>query len=86
MQAEVQRCKSIVTGILLSAGEARGEAPRVTPVNAFLDELVGEWRAARSATTLTYQNAFGADLAIVSDSALKQVLFSVLDNALEASP
>lgn len=86
MQAEVQRCKSIVTGILLSAGEARGEAPRVTTVNAFLDELVGEWRAARSATTLAYQNAFGADLAIVSDSALKQVLFSVLDNALEASP
>ncbi|MGL4289116.1 MAG: ATP-binding protein, partial [Phreatobacter sp.] len=86
MQAEVQRCKSIVTGILLSAGEARGEAPRVTTVNAFLDELVSEWRAARSATTLVYRNAFGTDLTIVSDSALKQVIFSVLDNALEASP
>jgi two-component system, sensor histidine kinase RegB len=86
MQAEVKRCKSIVTGILLSAGEARGEAPRVTTVNAFLDELVEEWRTARSTGVLTFQNAFGADVAIVSDSALKQVLFSVLDNALEASP
>ncbi|WP_244642879.1 ATP-binding protein [Phyllobacterium sp. 628] len=86
MQAEVGRCKAIVTGILLSAGEARGEAPSVTTVNAFLDELVSEWRAARSATTLSYGNAFGLNLAIVSDSALKQVIFTVLDNAFEASP
>ncbi|MGH6861466.1 MAG: ATP-binding protein [Phyllobacterium sp.] len=86
MQAEVQRCKAIVTGILLSAGEARGEAPRVTSVNAFLDELVGDWREARSAAKLSYGNAFGPDLAIVSDSALKQVIFNVLDNAFDASP
>ena len=86
MQAELKRCKSIVTGILLSAGEARGEAPSVTTVNKFLAELVEEWRVARSAKALTYQNVFGADLAIVSDTALKQVIFNVLDNALETSP
>lgn len=86
MQAEVQRCKAIVTGILLAAGEARGEAPAITTVNAFLDELVAEWRAARSATTLSYGNAFGLNLTIVSDSALKQVIFNVLDNAFDASP
>ena len=38
MQAAIQRCKTIVTGILMSAGEARGEAPVVTTVNDFLDE------------------------------------------------
>jgi len=86
MQAAVQRCKSILTGVLLSAGEARGEAPMVTSVNTFLNGLVEEWRADRSVATLTYENAFGADLAIVSDSALKQVVFNVLDNAHEASP
>jgi two-component system, sensor histidine kinase RegB len=86
MQAELQRCKSIVTGILLSAGEARGEAPGVTTVNNFLDELVEEWRVARSVKTLTYENKFGANLAVVSDSALKHVIFNVLDNAYEASP
>ncbi len=85
MQAAVQRCKSIVTGILLSSGEARGEAPAVTTVNAFLDELVDEWCTGRSATLL-YKNTFGPDLPIVSDSALKQVVFNVLDNALEVSP
>jgi two-component system, sensor histidine kinase RegB len=86
MQAELQRCKSIVTGILLSAGEARGEAPGVTTVNEFLDELVEEWRVARSVKTLSYENKFGTDLAVVSDSALKHVIFNVLDNAFEASP
>ncbi|MEW6645465.1 MAG: ATP-binding protein [Pseudomonadota bacterium] len=86
MQAELKRCKTIVTGILLAAGEARGEAPRVTTVNTLLAELVAEWRAARAATTLAYENAFGADVQIVTDTALKQVVFNVLDNAFDASP
>lgn len=86
MQAGVQRCKSIVTGILMSAGDVRGEAPVVTTVNDFFGELVDEWRAARSVKTLVYEYQFGADLPIVSDSALKQVVFNVLDNAIEVSP
>jgi two-component system sensor histidine kinase RegB len=86
MQAALQRCKSIVTGILVSAGEARGEASSATTVNNFLAELVQEWREARSVSTLSYENMFGPDLAIVSDTALKQVVFNVLDNALEVSP
>lgn len=86
MQAAVKRCKSILTGVLLSAGEARGEAPRVTTVNTFVNELVEEWRAARSPQSLDYTNAFGADLPIVSDSTLKQVVFNVLDNAYDSSP
>lgn len=86
MQAAVQRCKEILTGILISAGEARGDAPSVTTVNAFLDGLVAQWRAARSAGTLHYANGVDEDLAIVSDTALKQVVFNVLDNAFEVSP
>ena len=86
MQAQVQRCKSIVSGILLSAGEARGENSERTSVVAFLDEVVADWRASRGARSFTYENRFGHDLPIVSDSALKQMIHNVLDNALEASP
>ncbi|HEY4074347.1 MAG TPA: ATP-binding protein [Herbaspirillum sp.] len=86
MQIQVQRCKSIVSGILLSAGEARGEAPVQTTVITFLDELVAQWRTVRSTGTFAYHNRFGQDLRIVSDSALKQMICNVLDNALEASP
>lgn len=86
MQEQVLRCKSIVTGILLSAGEARGEMPEETTVRRFLDELVLQWRQSRPVHVFAYENHFGSDVRIVSDSALKQVICNVLDNALEASP
>lgn len=86
MQAEVQRCKSILTGILLSAGEARGESLEVTTLNDFLDGLVADWRGARPTAPLSYARQFDNRQSIVSDSALKQIIGSVLDNALEASP
>jgi two-component system sensor histidine kinase RegB len=86
MQTAVARCKSIVGGILLAAGEARGEAPAETTVHTFLDNLVAEWRTTRGFDEqLRYENDFGHDLRIVSDSALKQMICNVLDNALEAA-
>jgi two-component system sensor histidine kinase RegB len=85
MEISLQRCKSIVTGILVSAGEARGEGSSPTTVTAFLTALVEEWRTTRPAATLYFRNAFGADLTIVSDVALKQAIFNVLDNAAEVS-
>jgi two-component system sensor histidine kinase RegB len=86
MQLQLQRCKSIVSGILLSAGEARGEFSARTTVVAFMSDLVDEWRATRPAVSFAYENGFGDDLPMVADSALKQMIANVLDNALEASP
>ena len=86
MQAQVGRCKAIVTGILQSAGDPRGEAPAPTTVSAFLDALVSEWRARRPAGVLAYANACTEDVAIVADPALRQTVHNVLDNAFEASP
>jgi len=86
MQTQVLRCKSIVTGILLSAGEARGEAPEESTMCQFLDGLIKEWQETRPVVAFGYQNQFGRDCRIVADSALKQTIHNVLDNALEASP
>ena len=86
MQAQLARCKAIVSHVLLSAGEARGEGTVRTTVNSFLDEVVREWRTTRSPAALDYRNNFGVDAPIVSDTALKHVVFNVFDNALEASP
>ena len=85
MQAQVARCKSIVSGILLSAGEARGESSSATTVSAFLEGVVADWRRRRPDAALVFDNRFGQDLSMVSDSALKQMIGNVLDNALEAS-
>ncbi|WP_374396758.1 ATP-binding protein [Sphingopyxis sp.] len=86
MDAAVRRCKAIVSGILMSAGEARGEAPQVTTIRAFLTALVEEARAGRMPGTVEFNDLFGADLAIISDPALRQVIGNVLDNASEVSP
>ncbi|WP_028916924.1 ATP-binding protein [Pseudoxanthomonas sp. J35] len=86
MQTQLARCKSIVTGILLSAGDARGEAPAHTTLAAFLDELVSEFTATRPVQTLEYRRHLQQDIPIVSDSGLKQMINNILDNALEASP
>ena len=86
MQVQVQRCKTIVSGILLSAGEARGEASAQTTVCQFLDSLAREWRATRPVQTFAYDNRFGQDSPMVSDLTLQQMVFNVLDNARDASP
>ncbi|MGK2909083.1 MAG: ATP-binding protein [Sphingobium sp.] len=85
MQAEVQRCKAIVTGILLSAGAERGEASVATTMHGFFDTLVAEWRATRPYADLHYDSRFGEDMPIVSVTTLKQVIYNLLDNAAEAS-
>lgn len=86
MQAQVQRCKSIVSGILLSAGETRGEASVQTTVRTFVDALAREWSSTRSMQQFIYDNDFGTDTPMVSDTTLQQMVFNVLDNARDASP
>ncbi len=86
MRGEVRRCKSIVTGVLMSAGEARGGEVRVSTLRAFMDEVAGEWRATRGDQALVYETDLVAKTPIAAESTLKQVIHNVLDNALEASP
>jgi two-component system sensor histidine kinase RegB len=85
MQAQVLRCKSIVSGILASAGETRAEVPRGTALRAFLDGVVDEWERSRSVRGFEYRDEVDGEYAIVSDAGLQQMLWNVLDNALEAS-
>ena len=82
MRAEVERCKAIVTGILMSAGEARGQAPERTTVRAFLAEVVSGWNSGEVRAEVRDGLAF--DPVIIADPALRQVLGVLFDNAAEA--
>lgn len=86
MQTQLQRCKTIVTGILLSAGELRGESSAKTTLRRFLGDLQAEWKAQRAVPAFEYNDWLKEDLPIVFESALKQTICNLLDNALEASP
>ena len=86
MQLQLQRCKTIVSGILMSAGEVRAEASVSTTLHVFLDQLVDEWRSARPAQVLDYAMGDLVDLPMMSDAALKQMIGNVLDNGIDAAP
>ena len=86
MQTQLRRCKSIVSGILLSAGEARGESAVRTTIRSFLDGLAAAWQGSRPVRSFQYNNRIAVDLPVASDSALKQTIDNLLDNALDASP
>jgi two-component system sensor histidine kinase RegB len=86
MQTQLKRCKSIVSGVLLAAGETRGESAARTTIRTFLDQLVDQWKGSRPVHGFAYQNRIHDDVWVVFDSALKQTIDNVLDNALEASP
>jgi two-component system sensor histidine kinase RegB len=86
MQAQLQRCKKIVSGILLSAGETRGEFSAKTTIRKFLGDIAREWKASRPVVHFIYEDRIPDDIAVVFESALKQTIFNLLDNAVEASP
>jgi two-component system sensor histidine kinase RegB len=86
MQAEVQRCKAIVTDILHSAGEPRGEAMQSTAARAFLADIIDEWRPTLASAPLLVDLDDLGDAAVVAGPALRQAVWNLLDNAAEVSP
>ena len=86
IEGQLLRCKSIVSGILLSAGETRGESSSKTSLNEFFESLVEEWESSRPAQYFEYTNSIDEEFTVAFDSTVKQMVFNVLDNALEVSP
>jgi len=86
MQGEVQRCKGIVSDILHSAGQPRGEAMESIAAGPFLDAVVQEWQPTHPHVPLHDSRTGAEDLIVAVDPALRQAIWNLLDNAAEASP
>ncbi len=86
MQAEVRRCKAIVTDILHSAGEPRGEAIASRPAAALIEEVVAAWRPTHAGVPLTHDSRGLANASVVTDASLRQAIWNLLDNAADACP
>jgi len=85
-QAEVGRCKEIVSNILHSAGTARGEAMGSEAVHDLLDGIVEEWRVVHADIPLAWSANVGDTARIAAEPALRQAVWNLLENAGEASP
>lgn len=86
MSQQLARCKAILSNILISSGEARAEGTMRTTTKHFVDEAIADWLSRGKPEHFDYTNTIRSEEHIVSDLALKQILFNVLDNAYEASP
>jgi two-component system sensor histidine kinase RegB len=84
MQAELERCKAIVTDILQSAGEPRGEALESTLAEAYLEEVACTWREVRPLVQFESRYRNVDTVAVITSPALRQAIWSLLDNAVEA--
>lgn len=85
MRTELNRCKTIVSGILMSAGDLRGEKPEITTVRTLFATIAQDWTP-RISGELLYVDSFGEDMTIVADRGLVQIIGNVIDNAQEVSP
>lgn len=86
MQAEVQRCKTIVSDILHSAGEPRGEAMARIAAADFLEGVIEAWRLANPQVPVDDRTERLGQAIVAADPALRQAIWNLLDNAAEASP
>ncbi|SOB80938.1 two-component system, sensor histidine kinase RegB [Sphingomonas guangdongensis] len=86
MEGEVARCKAIVSDILQSAGQPRGEAMERAAPEPFLRAVADAWAPTHPQVPLDYR-ATGLEGAVLAvEPALRQAIWNLLDNAAAASP
>jgi two-component system sensor histidine kinase RegB len=84
MQAQLERCKAIITGILSASGSARGEGAMATSLRGFLEQTLGDWQNQNPDVILdAYLEV--PEVSVAADRVMSQTLTHLLDNAVEAA-
>lgn len=86
LSSQISRCKSALSTLSASAGEARAESGGLVPVEHFLRDLIDYWQQQRSETRIDYNFSSKNDHAtIINEQTLTQALTNLLNNAADAS-
>jgi two-component system, sensor histidine kinase RegB len=85
-ETQINRCKNILSNVLLSSRLERFEKAQITLAKEAFDGLVEDWKELRNPQNLIYDFAILGEKKIIFDESLKQAFFNILDNAFEASP
>lgn len=85
LREQVRRCREILTRISAAAGATPAAGGRVVALDAYLDQLIAEWRQRRPEVRLAFRRDGSAPPpAILADRVITQAIVNVLDNAAEA--
>lgn len=86
LQAQVARCKRIISSLAASAGSARGEDAEPQAADRLLDDTIEDWRLMRPTVRATWRWQGGEAPRLVAEKTLGQALINLLNNAADASP
>ncbi|HSD61188.1 MAG TPA: ATP-binding protein [Burkholderiales bacterium] len=87
MRRQLANCKRIITELLASAGQARGEGGSPQPVDGFLKEVVSKWEMMRPSARFEFRwESDGPAPRILAEQTLSQAVINLLNNAADASP
>ena len=86
LSQQIERCRGVLTRNLTVTGQGRAEGGGRLGLAAWLAALVEQWRQTRPQATLQWScSGPGEPPQVVADETLRQALFSLLDNAADAS-
>jgi len=86
LRSQVDRCKQALSVISASAGELRADSGGLMAVQAWLEHVVGNWKAQRPDATLSIKlPSHPPEAAIIDEQTLQQSLINLLNNAADAS-
>lgn len=85
IETQLNRCKKILSDILLSSGKERLEQAKAISAKEAFDGLIKSWTDLRNPQNLLYDFCGKDNKKIILDEALSQVFFNIFDNAFEES-
>ncbi|MDX2082689.1 MAG: ATP-binding protein [Rickettsiales bacterium] len=85
-EAQLLRCKKILSEILSSSKKTRLENAQATSLKKAFDSLIKDWSELRLPKNLHYEFIGKSDKKIILTSDLALAFFNIFDNALEESP
>ncbi len=85
IRGQVRRCRQILSQISASAGQARAEQGRGLAVDAYIHEVVAQWRSIRPQAEVAVDMQAGQPPALLADVTLTQAIINLLNNAADAA-
>ena len=87
LRTQVKRCREILLRMSTDAGALQADGGRPVAIDAYLDEVVGQWRQRRPDLQVRFAQQGAAPApTIVADRVITQAIVNVLDNAAQAKP